>query len=547
MYPGKEKHKKLVGSCPPSSGKGSNIVTTCRVTHPTSKDVTRIDKTKVVSQARTRHHHVDRYVYNSRVYSKEVKSLLVRPLKQSVSMFHACMNTNVGLLYSDVLKQGAKYGCAPKVVPQCDRNTSTQKQCKIQVENVCGSPLTRGAVDSNCSDREACTNSSGANNTLVDRHQVESNATLATNDIKKCDTTPSNDGDACLHMDSPTPYKRIYDCRQFADDKYFPSILYHTRPNKIRTSNAKVFQAWKSQSGFDFGFIPLTELVLPHQDSESEVMAMDPVELHQKVKRFGKPNFLGARIRVQTQLNVNAWEALLVDYWDRQLIEFLKFGFPLGFNRNASLSHDDTNHKSAIEYPEHVEAYLAEEISHGAIVGPFTDHPIANSHFSPFMTRPKANSDNRRVILDLSWPQGSSVNDGIEKDAYMGVDFNLTFPSLDHLTTQLTKLGKGAHIYKVDVSRAFRHLKVDPYDYDLLGLRWRDVTYVDTCVLFGSRQGSQNFKRTSDAVRYVNVDMTSLIILTITLATARPASPRLLMTPYLTLCVILVSLSVLRS
>ena len=57
-------------------------------------------------------------------------------------------------------------------------------------------------------------------------------------------------------------------------------------------------------------------------------------------------------------------------------------------------------------------------------------------------------------------------------------------------------------LYKIDVSRAFRHVKVDPGDYDLLGLHWRRA-YVDTCLPFGTRHGSQIFQRLSDAVRYM--------------------------------------------
>ena len=118
------------------------------------------------------------------------------------------------------------------------------------------------------------------------------------------------------------------------------------------------------------------------------------------------------------------------------------------------------------------------------------------------MTRPKPQSDTRRVIVDLSWPKGASVNDGVDKHGYMGVDFLLTFPTVDHLTAELTKLGRGAHIFKIDVSRAFRHLKMDLYDFDLLGLNWNGA-YIDTCLPFGTRHGSQFFQRTSDAVRYI--------------------------------------------
>ena len=46
-------------------------------------------------------------------------------------------------------------------------------------------------------------------------------------------------------------------------------------------------------------------------------------------------------------------------------------------------------------------------------VGPFDQHPCDNGHISPFMTRDKPGSDNRRVIIHLSWPLGGSVNSGI--------------------------------------------------------------------------------------------------------------------------------------
>ena len=118
------------------------------------------------------------------------------------------------------------------------------------------------------------------------------------------------------------------------------------------------------------------------------------------------------------------------------------------------------------------------------------------------MTRHKPNSDNRRVIIDLSWPLENSVNDGIDKNSYLGADFSLTFPSVDHITDEVRRIGKGAHLYKIDISRAFCHVKIDPLDYDLLGLHWQDA-YLDTCLPFGTKHGSQIFQRLSDAVRHI--------------------------------------------
>ena len=87
------------------------------------------------------------------------------------------------------------------------------------------------------------------------------------------------------------------------------------------------------------------------------------------------------------------------------------------------------------------------------------------------MTREKPGATNRRVIIDLSYAPNHSVNAGVSKDQYQGTDFVLTLPSIDTITNQIRKLGKGSLIYKVDISRAFRHVKIDPSDYYLLGLK----------------------------------------------------------------------------
>ena len=58
---------------------------------------------------------------------------------------------------------------------------------------------------------------------------------------------------------------------------------------------------------------------------------------------------------------------------------------------------------------------------------------------------------------------------------------------------ELKCVGRGAHIFKIDISHAFRHLKIDPADLDLLGPYW-DAYYVDMCL---------PFQCVSDAVRYI--------------------------------------------
>ena len=68
------------------------------------------------------------------------------------------------------------------------------------------------------------------------------------------------------------------------------------------------------------------------------------------------------------------------------------------------------------------------------------------------MSREKPGAEHRHVIIELSWPRDASVNDEIDKDSYMGSEFSLTFPTVDHITNAVKNLGKGVHLYKIDIS-----------------------------------------------------------------------------------------------
>ena len=131
------------------------------------------------------------------------------------------------------------------------------------------------------------------------------------------------------------------------------------------------------------------------------------------MRQDGRHNYVGLQVPVVSKLNHEKWAQYLTTYWDWQLPLLIKYGFPLDFDRTLDTNCEKINHKSATEYPEHVTAYLKEELSNKAILDPFKTPPIANLHVSPLMTRDKSSSVNRRVIIDLSWPLGHSVNSGV--------------------------------------------------------------------------------------------------------------------------------------
>ena len=97
------------------------------------------------------------------------------------------------------------------------------------------------------------------------------------------------------------------------------------------------------------------------------------LEVHKKVQDSGKYNFQHCRIRVNEKINVEYMRILLRDYQDLQVCDLLEFGFPLGFEGDIhNLSTKDQiwqykNHKGALEFPDHINAYISKECSHKAI------------------------------------------------------------------------------------------------------------------------------------------------------------------------------------
>ena len=138
---------------------------------------------------------------------------------------------------------------------------------------------------------------------------------------------------------------------------------------------------------------------------------------------------------------------------------------------------------SARLYPDLVDKYIQEEVGFQAMLGPLETKPF-NIHISPFMTRTKSDSDCRRTIMDLSFPKGLLINDGVLKDTYLGTKFQMHYPSVDAIIRTLNELGPSACIFQVDISRAFRHIRIDPGDIDLLGLQHRGNLYLDLSLPF---------------------------------------------------------------
>ena len=266
-----------------------------------------------------------------------------------------------------------------------------------------------------------------------------------------------------------------------------------------RAKQADFNRKFVKQNKGCFGFIPLSRM--PEKVSDKSVNHdLDYVEIHKKLRKDGRKNFEGLQLPIKSKLNYDKFAHYLRNYWDWQLPMFTKFGFPLDLDPNVSLESDLINHPSAINFPDHIEHYIAEEQLHDGLLGPF-DTPPFPIHTSPFMSREKQESD-RRVIVDLSWPKSGSVNNAVKDNFYVGLEYMLTLPTIDHVVRAVTKFGRGSYISKIDISRAFKHIPIDPGDIHHLGLHWNQY-FIEKNLVFGFKKGSDFYQRLSDCVRFI--------------------------------------------
>ena len=290
-----------------------------------------------------------------------------------------------------------------------------------------------------------------------------------------------------------------------------PTLLRKVNVCQIKDKVSDLKKCIEQQQNV-MGFLPITNLRRLRLNASLKPNVIcdktnfDPIKVHEIVLKTGRHNFEQAKIQLPSAINFDLLEELSEGYWDYQLPYFLKFGFPLDFPKHEKdkLKNGEENHKSATQYPSHIHKYLATEISHGAIMGPYKQPPYGKTtHVSPFMSREKPNCEDRRIIIDLSWPEMASVNYFTPYNQYLGTTYKLEYPTIDHITRQLCILGKNASLYKVDLSRAFRQLPIDPSDYNLLCLKWGESYFSDLFCPFGHRSGSMACSRLSSFFRYV--------------------------------------------
>lgn len=110
---------------------------------------------------------------------------------------------------------------------------------------------------------------------------------------------------------------------------------------------------------------------------------------------------------------------------------------------------------------------------------------------------PKKTPSEFRLIHNLSYPKGSSVNDGIDSE-----HTRVCYATVDDAIKFIKLAGPGCFLAKTDIKNAFRITPISPDDYNLLGMQWRGLSY-GRCMPMGCCSSFLTFETFSSSVEWI--------------------------------------------
>lgn len=231
-----------------------------------------------------------------------------------------------------------------------------------------------------------------------------------------------------------------------------------------------------------------------HAASNTSVRAAEAC-MQPSPARSGTPKSL------PTPVKVNKLHRLLAGY-DSTLKGHLVSGFTYGFRINSSILKQGTgipkNHKSARDNKDIVSSKLEKEISLGRVKGPFSKIPFSNFISSPLGLVPKKETGQYRLIHDLSYPKGDSVNSHIPEEFT-----SVSYQNIETVIELVQSYGFNCLMSKADIKDAFRLIPLHPDDYHLLGFHWNDHFYYDMALPMGASSSCQLFESFSTALQWI--------------------------------------------
>lgn len=194
----------------------------------------------------------------------------------------------------------------------------------------------------------------------------------------------------------------------------------------------------------------------------------------------------------------------LLDYltgYDSNQVHFLVSGFSKGFRIpfRGQRQFRFSKNLSSLKDKQHILLdRINEEILSGRVMGPFQYPPFKNIQVSPLGLVPKKKPGEFRLIHHLSYPDQSSINDGIPHELC-----TVQYQSIHDAILAIQKVGVGALLAKTDLENAYKQVPINPDDFELLGFQINNEFYCDKTLPFGLSYSCNLFEKFSSSLQWI--------------------------------------------
>ena len=89
----------------------------------------------------------------------------------------------------------------------------------------------------------------------------------------------------------------------------------------------------------------------------------------------------------------------------------------------------------------------------------------------------------------------------------------MSYITVQDAIQEITKLGKGALLAKLDIKDAYRMVPVHPTDRHLLGIQWQGATYINGVLPFGLCSAPKIFNSIADLLQWIIIDHCHIFVI----------------------------------
>ena len=173
-------------------------------------------------------------------------------------------------------------------------------------------------------------------------------------------------------------------------------------------------------------------------------------------------------------------------------------GFRIGVDRPILSRHASSKKFISSHNLEQLTSKLNVELEQRRILGPYDSLPTDSLVISPLYVIPKSTPGKFRLIHDLSYPKGNSVNDHINDERK-----SVVYCSLLEVAEVILKSPEQLYMAKVDLRDAYRIVPIHKDDWKYLGMRYKDKYLVDTTLPMGLGTSCKIFQMISDSLAWI--------------------------------------------